>query len=167
MTVNMQPTYNVTQPIAYPGMPATMTSWDGDTYIVDKALAGSGSIGFGVACSLKVGTDPLTVVIGGTAALFRGISIRDITISPIGSPVARTAEGYYKGENIVLLSRGDIWVQIGATAGGVNPGDAVKFVTATGVFDSAGTITLANAQWMRGAAASGLALLRLNHPSAV
>ena len=36
MAVNLQPTYNVTQPIALPGMPATMTSWDGDTYIVDK-----------------------------------------------------------------------------------------------------------------------------------
>ena len=51
------------------------------------------------------------------------------------------------------MRRGDIWVQLGATAGGVNPGDAVKFVTATGVFDSAGTIMLANAHWMRGAAA--------------
>ena len=44
----------------------------------------------------------------------------------------------------------------------MQPGDAVKFITGTGAFDAAGTITLANAQWMRGAAAGGLALLRIN-----
>ena len=162
--VNLQPTYGVNQPIAYPGMPATMHGWDGDSYIVDKVAAAP--IPFGRAVSLKVGTDPLSVVLGGTAALFRGVTWRDITLMPIGVPVARTVEGYVPGENIGVMSRGDIWVQLGATAGGVNPGDAVKFVTATGVFDSAGTITLANAQWMRGAAASGLALLRIWSPLA-
>jgi len=158
MAVNLQPTYVTTQPVALPGMPATMHGWDADSFIVDKVAVNK--IGFGVAVSLKVGTDPLSVVIGGTAALFRGVTYRDITQPP------RTPEGYAAGENIGVMSRGDIWVQLGATAGGVNPGDAVKFVTATGVFDSAGTITIVNAHWMRGAAASGLALLRLYSPAA-
>lgn len=157
MAVNLQPTYAPTQPIALPGMPATMTTWDGDSFVVDKVAVAK--IGYGVACGLKVGTDPLTVVIGGTLPLFRGVSFRDITQPP------RSPEGYAAGETIGLMSRGDIWVQLGATAGGVNPGDAVKFVTGTGVFDSAGTIVLVNARWMRGAAANGLALLRLNSPT--
>jgi hypothetical protein len=156
MTINLQPTYGTTQPIAFPGMPATMHGWDADTFIADKALVAPAKIGFGLAVSLKVGTDPLTIVVGGTAALFRGVTYRDITQPP------RSPEGYAAGENVGVMSTGDIWVQLGATAGGVNPGDVVKFTTATGVFDSAGTITVANAQWMRGAAASGLALLRLN-----
>ena len=51
MAVNLQPTYNVTQPIALPGMPATEHGWDGDSYIVDKTLAAPNKIPFGVACS--------------------------------------------------------------------------------------------------------------------
>ena len=150
MTVNLQPTYSPTQPIALPGMPATEHGWDGDSYIVDKAA--TVRIPFGVACSLKVATDPLSVIIGGTAALFRGVSYRDITQPP------RAPEGYQAGENISLMSRGDIWVRV---ISAITAGDAVKF-DVNGIFGGAGLNIVANAQWMRGGAANSLCLLRLH-----
>jgi hypothetical protein len=150
MAVNLQPTYTGTQPIGLPGQPATEHGWDGDSFIVDKAA--TVRIPFGVACSLKVASDPLSVIIGGTAALFRGVSYRDITQPP------RSPEGYAAGENISLMVRGDIWVRpISAIAAG----DPVKF-DVNGLFGSAGLNIVANAQWMRGGAANGLALLRIH-----
>lgn len=157
MAVNLQPTYAVNQPIALPGMPGTMTTWDADSCIVDKAAVAN--IGFGLAVSLK-NTEPATVVIGGTAATFRGISVRDITLPPIS--VNRATEGYAPGENIGVMIRGDIWVTV---TDAVLVTDVPKFVTTTGVFAAAGTILLPHARWVRPAGAGGLALLRLGMPN--
>jgi len=157
MAVNLQPTYTTTQPIALPGMPATEHGWDADTYIVDKNAVAK--IGFGIAVqALTPATLANTVVIGAASdAVFLGVTYRDITQPP------RSPEGYAAGENIAVMTRGDIWVTVGGV-GAINPGAAVKVIAATGVFDAAGTITITGAQWMRGAAAGGLALLRLNRP---
>lgn len=162
--VNLQPSYPSYQPVAYAGMPATMTSWDAESYIVDKAAVAA--IPFGRAVSVKGASltdgSQRSIVLGGTAAVFLGVTYRDITQQP--NFVAQ-GDGYPAGWNAGVMTRGDIWVQVSSA---IAVTDAVKFITATGVFDVAGTITLANARWMRGASGAGqLALLRLNHPSAV
>ena len=131
---------------------------------MDKAA--TAAIPFGVAVSVKgvslTDGQPRSIIVGGTAAPCAGVTYRDITQMP--SYIAE-GNGYPAGWNAGVMSRGDIWVQVGSA---IAVGDAVKFVTATGVFSGAGTITLANCRWMRGAAQAGdLALLRVNFPSPV
>jgi hypothetical protein len=155
MPINLQPNYNVTQPIAFPGMPATMTTWDADTFTYDKDAVAR--LPFGVAVSRQAGSDGKVCVLGGTAAAFAGVTYRDIT----EMPVLPTVDGYPPGHNVGVMIRGDIWVLV---TDAVAVGDVPKFVTATGVFAAAGTILLPTARWMRGAGAGGLALLRLGMP---
>jgi len=162
MTINLQATYGVQQAVGYAGAPATMHGWDADSYIVDKAGA---VIPFGVAVSIKgnviaTGTER-SIIIGGTAAMFAGVTYRDITMPPIASG---GTEGYPPGWVAGVMTRGDMWVTV---TDAVAVGDVVKFVTATGVFAAAGTILLPHARWMRGAAAGGLAILRLGQPNAL
>jgi hypothetical protein len=152
----VQTTYPSVMPIAVPGMPATMTGWDADTKIVET-VAG---IGFGVAVSQ--GVSDKGIIIGG--AKFRGVTYRDVTLVP--TPTVTDIYPRYASAGVMV--RGDIWVLVGADA--VTAGDLAAYIPATGVITKttgAGTPTaIAGGRFTRGAAAGGLALLRLAGPYA-
>ena len=109
---------------------------------IDKARAGlvSGSksvkqtglcetaagIGFGLAVSQGAGDQG--VILGGTLAGFRGISVRDVTL---GAGV----DVYPQTSNVGVLTDGQIWV---VPAAAVAAGDPVHFDAATGALSNAG-----------------------------
>lgn len=130
-----------------PGMPATETGWDIDTRNVET-VAG---IGFGLAVSQ--GAADRGVIIGGTTAGFRGVTVRDVTLQ------SSQADKYLDGQEAGVMVRGDIWVTAVAA---VVAGGAVIFDGATGAFGVAAGETITKARWMTSAGAGGLAILRLN-----
>jgi hypothetical protein len=140
-----------------------MIGWDADTYIYDPA-AGATILPFGRAVSLKgvvVGTTERQVALGGAAATFRGVAIRDITQMP---KLAGT-DGYAAGWLVGVVWRGDVFVKAKSA---VTAGGAVLFDPATGEFGSHAscTIPVANAAYKRGAADQQIAILRLYGPQA-
>lgn len=148
----LQTTYSERMPIGAPGMPADMTTWDGDTGIVESA----GGIGFGLACSQ--GADPRGTLLGATAAaLFKGISVRNLALPPERNDI------YARYDNIALMFRGDIWVTVASV---VVAGEPVTFNSTTGVLSTLGAggsqFTIAGARWMTTqTTVGGLAICRL------
>jgi hypothetical protein len=138
----------------YPGMPATMPTWDADSLIVET-VAG---IGFGLA--VGIGAKDNTCVLGG-AANFVGVTYRDITLMPSALPGAPAVDTYPQGATAGVMVRGDIWVSPSEIVAAKDP---VVYDNTTGRFHktaAAGSTAVTNARWMRGGAANGLALLRI------
>lgn len=155
MAAAVQTTYAETLKPGKAGMVANMTDWDADTLIVET----DAGIGFGLA--VGQGTDPKQAVIGAaSAAAFRGISVRDVTLE------STDEDKYADGKNMAVLTRGDIWV---VTGGDVTAGADVTFAAATGVLSSAAAggsqFTIAGARWMTTAASGELAIVRLRGPT--
>lgn len=147
-----QTTYPTVMPIGVPGMPATMTTWDGDTRI-PETVAG---IGFGLAVSQ--GTTARGVIIGGTTAGFIGVTYRDITLMAACGFI----DLYPQYANAGVMVRGDVWVAVEAA---VAIGAAVIFNATTGQFGAATGQTITNAKWMTAQATpGGLAILRIRNP---
>lgn len=92
--------------------------FDADTGICET-VAG---LAFGIAVSQ--GSADKGVVIGGTRAGFRGITIRDITLE------SSQTDKYARYQNVGVMTRGKIWC---TPSHAVAAGDAVYFVAATGV----------------------------------
>lgn len=148
----VQTTYPTSIPVGYPGMPATMHGWDADSMIVET-VAG---IGFGLAVSK--GTSEKQIILGGTAAGFKGVTYRDITTVNNAS-----ADVYPRYAVAGVMLRGDIWVLVKEA---VLQTDAVAFDTATGKFGKTGQSVI-GARWMRNqSVVDGICLLRLNSPQA-
>lgn len=149
----VQTTYSENIAPAVNGMVANMTNWDADTRIVETATG----IPFGVA--VGQGAADKGAVLGASAGTgFVGISVRDVTLPP------RSAiDKYADGENMAVLTEGDIWVTVG---GDVTAGGDVTFAASTGVLSSAATsgtqFAITGARWMTGATNGGLAILRLS-----
>lgn len=143
----VQSTYSryLTEGVA--GAAATMHGWD-----VDSRICESASIGFGLACSQ--GSADNGAVLGG--ALFAGISVRDITV------VHTTADRYEEGDNMALMTRGDIWVTVGAD---VVKGNQGHYDSTTGVISDSGGVTIAGSRFMTTASSGGKAILRLGEAS--
>lgn len=144
----VQTTYSENQAIAFPGMPA-----DHDHSIDTRICETAAGIGFGVAVSQ--GTADKGALIGGaSAAVFVGVTVKDITV---------TDDEYAQYDNMGVMYRGTIWVTVG---GDVTAGGDVTFASTTGVLSSAaagGTqFTIAGARWMTDASSGGLAKLRLS-----
>jgi hypothetical protein len=83
-------------PTAQAGTIADMTEYNADTGIAE------GDIPFGRAVSR--GSADNGVIVGGST--FKGIAIRDVTIAHA------TADRYEAPDNVAVLNRGDIWVQV-------------------------------------------------------
>ena len=141
----IQPTYPTGMQPGLEGMPASMTTYDGDSMIVETAAG----IGFGLAVSQ--GTKDRTVVLGGAA--FKGVSYRDITLV---HDVANL-DKYKQYENIGIMVRGDIWVK---AAVAVTPADPPAYDVTTGAINKAGT-AIVGAKFMGSAGAGALVILRL------
>lgn len=151
----VQATYGERIPQAVAGQVANMTTFDADTRIVETPAG----IGFGVAVSQ--GTADKQVLLGGaSAAVFVGISMRDVTLDD-----PTNTDEYQEGENAAILTRGDIWV---TTGGAVSAGDEVVFDGTTGVLSSAAPgagvspFAIAGARWMTSAGNGELAIVRLS-----
>lgn len=146
----VQSSYSATQPIGFPGKPANMTNWDGDTRIAEATIP------FGVAC--QKGTADKSVIKGAAAATgFVGLSIADITL-----PIAN-GDNYVDGENVGIATEGDWFVTVG---GDVTEGGDVTFDSTTGVLSSAGTsgtqFAITGAKWMTTTASGGIGIVRLS-----
>ena len=143
----VQTTYKYPHDAAYPGM-VSGNDYDADTGIVETAAG----IGFGLAVSQ--GANDLGIIIGGTVAGFRGVTIRDVTLDPSKS------DTFAQYDNAGVLQEGKIWV---TPKEAVAAQDPVYFDPATGEFYK-GVATLATAvgpllgaRWVDSAAANGLA----------
>lgn len=145
----MQTEYNENMKAPSPG---TISSSDYDTRTgICETAAG---IGFGLAVSQGTLSDK-GVVIGGTLAKFRGISVKDITLGH------RTdVDEYHQYDNVGYLSRGTIWV---SPADAVAANDPVHFDGSTGRLTNAGGIgPIPGARWITSSGADGRAEVYLS-----
>lgn len=147
MTNVVQSSYSRYMTEGVAGAPATMHGWDADACILESTSAG-----FGLAVSQ--GSDANGVILGG--ALFRGVTIRDITL------VHTTADRYEQYDNLAVMTRGDIWVTVSED---VVKGNQAHYNTSTGAIgDSSGT-AIAGSRFMTSASSGGKAILRLGDAS--
>lgn len=133
--------------------PGTIAGSDYDTKtgIVETAAG----IGFGLA--VGYGTTATkgdqAVVLGGTLAKFRGISVKDVSLAvPQNSA---NVDKYLQYNNMAIITRGEVWA---SPAAAVAPNDAVHFDTTTGRLSNTGGIgPIKGAYWMDTAAQDGAA----------
>jgi hypothetical protein len=148
----LQTTYPDNIPVAVHGMPATMVGWDADTRIVEEAAG----IGFGLAVG-RSATNEKRIVLN--AAVPVGVTYRDITLIA----TATVVDVYPQYANAGVCYRGDIWLKSTVAINALV--DPVTYAQATGIIGkaavAAGIIAIPGARWMRGCAANGFALLRL------
>lgn len=129
-----QTEYLERQKKAVAGMVASMRSWDGITRSCET-VAG---LGFGLAVGR--GAADHGCILGGALGLFRGATIRDVTL--MGSQLDK----YVQYQNVGILTQGEIWVQVTGTPG---PGDPVHYSATTGIFAaSGGSGPVIGARWM-------------------
>lgn len=150
--MSAQTSYSIDQSVAYAGLIYALAPHD----IVSRAVETAAGVDFGVVVSR--GTDgEKQAVLGGATAL--GITVRSLERE--GSANGDIA--YTQYETAGIMREGYIWAVCPA---GCNPGDTVKYTTATGVLDSgaagAGETALANATWETVAAAGELAVVRIS-----
>ena len=106
-------------------------------------------IGFGLAVSRgTIATfGDNAVVLGGALAVFRGVSIRDVTLGQ---------DEYARYNNVGVLRKGMIWLE---PAVAIVAGDPVHYVSATGKFTNTGDIgPVKGARWETSCALNGRAL---------
>src|SRR5215218_6480978 len=89
----------------------------------------SPGIAFGRAVSQGTLSDE-GVILGGSLAGFRGVSIRDVTVRGDNGSV----DHYLPPDSMGVMESGDIWVE---PAGAVVAHAALYFAAATGLFDDA------------------------------
>jgi hypothetical protein len=112
------------------------------------------SIAFGVAVSQ--GSADKSVVKGGAAADFLGISVRDVTCGA-------EQDHYAVGQNMGYISEGQVWV---VTGGAVSAGDAVHFDATSGAISGASGHTITNARFVTSGASGERVLVELGAAAA-
>lgn len=144
MTGNIvQSSYNRYMTAGAPGAAATTHGWDADTKQAE------GTIPFGLAVSKGVADDGAVKA----STLFIGVSMRDVTI------VHDTPDQYEEGDNMAVMTRGDIWVRAKEA---VVAQTAVKYDTSTGELGKAAGTAITGAVWKTSADAGAMAICRLN-----
>ena len=137
----IQTSYKKYASAAQVGMPGSTIAFDSDTGIVQDD-----PIAFGLAVSMGSDNDQ-SAVLGQPSGHrgFWGISMADNTLANLA---ATETDEYQVGENIGILTKGDIWV---APATNVAAGGAVYFNSATGALGDSGianAVLIAGAKWM-------------------
>lgn len=137
-----------------PPSPGTIAGQDyqTDTGICEQASPG---IPFGRAVSQGSLSDQ-GVILGGTAAGFRGLSVRDITLRGDLAVV----DAYLPPNSVGLLTEGPMWVEP-ATA--VSANDAVYFNGTTGQLsnNASGTQLIKGARWKTSCGVGGRAIVEI------
>jgi hypothetical protein len=147
-----QSTYS--ERMAPPGPGVVAGQMDNARIVTGIAETASPGIPFGRAVSQGSSSDQ-GVVIGGTLAGFRGVSIRDVTL-----PGSRTVlDAYLPPDSVGVLESGDIWVEPTVA---VNANDPVWFNATTGTFNkSTGIGPIIGARWKTSCGVGGRAILSL------
>jgi hypothetical protein len=117
----------------------------------------SPGIPFGRAVSQGALSDQ-GVIIGGSLAGFRGVSVRDVALSVTGRTVL---DAFLPADSLSVLEEGDIWVEPNEA---VTAHAAVYFVAATGLFsdNASGAIgPIPGAYWKTSCGIGGRAILAL------
>lgn len=150
--MSVQTSYSINQTKALPGGIADLNPKD----VVSRLVETSAGIPFGRAVGR--GTAENQTVIG--SANFIGISIRSLDREATNSSGDIQYDQY---DTCGVMQRGYIWADCPS---GCSPGNAVKYVTATGVLNSgtasAGETQVDGATWETTAAAGEVGLIRLN-----
>jgi hypothetical protein len=142
----VQTTYSENMRAGLPGL-VVGSDYDIDTGNCETAAG----LAFGIAVSQ--GAADKGVIIGGTRAGFRGITVRDVTLE------SDQLDKYAQYQNVGVLTRGKIWVTVAAAVAAHDP---VHFVAATGVLTNTGAEGPVNgARYVTSAAINGLALVEL------
>lgn len=121
----VQATYAENIRPAVAGMIANLRDWDGITRNCETA----DGIGFGLAVSRGANKES-GCVLGGALTIFLGVSHRDTTVDQ------DTPDEYAENQNVGILTKGEIWVQV---TGSPDPSDPVDYDTTTGVFSANGS----------------------------
>lgn len=117
----------------------------------------SPGIPFGRAVSQGSASDQ-GVIIGGTLAGFRGVTIRDVTLR--GDRAADELDAYQVPDNVGILESGDIWVEPTVA---VAANDVVWFNATTGTFNiSTGIGPIPGARFKTSCGIGGRAILSLD-----
>lgn len=146
----LQTTYSATMKPAIAGMVANMEI----SNTISRQIETAAGIGFGVV--VVQGADDNGVRLPDASHLaFRGITVLDPTRDP------QNGDKYAQYDTAAVLTRGVIWVTVGAA---VAAGDPAYFVPATGVITNVATSNTAipDGIFDSSAASGGLAKLRLN-----
>lgn len=133
----LQTSYSERMPIGYPGMPATMVGYDAASLICESATIPFGRV-------VSQGSAHNGALLGATAAaLFRGISVRNIAINP-----SNEGDQYVQYDNMSAMIRGEMWVEVEYV---VVAGEPVTYDTVTGMLSTLATsgtqLLLAGARW--------------------
>jgi hypothetical protein len=149
-----QSTYTATMAAGVEGMVATM--WGGHTEIESRICETVAGISFGRAVSQGAGAKG--AIVGGTAAGFLGVTVRDATLV---TNQGQTVDLYQRYQNMGVINSGDIWV---VAVNGCTVGAAATFDGTTGQINpAAGGLAIAGSKWLTSATAGNLACLRLTH----
>lgn len=130
-----------------------------DRAMVTTGLAETASPGIPFGRAVSQGTlSDQGVVLGGTLAGFRGVSIRDVTLR--GDHVVGL-DAYLPPDNVGVMESGDIWVEPNEA---VTAHAAVYFVAATGLFSDNATGALGpipGAYWKTSCGIGGRAIVSI------
>lgn len=147
MAIAAQTTYSERMAPPSPGSPSG-SDYDTITGLCETTAPG---IPFGRAVSQGTLSDK-GMVLGGTLAAFRGVSLKDITL-------ASEQDAYLPPNSMGVVHRGLVWVEPTVA---VNANDPVWFNAATGTFNkSTGLGPIKGARWETSCGVGGRALLQL------
>jgi hypothetical protein len=150
-----QTTYN--ERIA-PPLPGTIAGqMDNSRVITGICETAAPGIPFGRAVCQGASSDYGVILGGATAADFRGVSIRDVTLR--GDVASANLDAYQPPNSVGVLESGDIWV---APAVAVAVKDPVTYVAATGIFSNTGGVAVSRGKWKTSCGVGGMAILSLS-----
>lgn len=142
----VQTTFNRYINVGQVGMPATTTGWDISTRIAEDPTLTDG-IPFGVVVCQGTLHGNRSAGLGElSGSVVIGVTVADHTLPPLTTGVP--ADHYSDGDNMGVLTRGDIWVSAGDT---VAAGGAVYFNSSTGQLGASGisnAVLLKGAMWL-------------------
>jgi hypothetical protein len=146
-----QTTYSET--MAAPGPGTVAGQMDNARVVTGICETASPGIPFGRAVSQGSASDQ-GVLIGGTLAGFRGVSVRDVTLAHTD-----VVDAFLPPDSLAVLESGDIWVEPTVA---VNANDVVWFNATTGTFNkSTGLGPIPGAKWKTSCGIGGRAILSL------
>lgn len=136
-----------------PPMPGVIAGSDYDTETGICETAGPGGIPFGRAVAQGTLSDQ-GVILGGAAATFRGLSVRDVTLGA-------EHDVYLPPNNVGIMHRGTMWVE---PSHAVAANDLVYFTAATGILtnQSGGNVAIKSARWKTACGTGGRAVVALD-----
>ena len=143
----LQTTYIQYEPVAQLGTVASMANYNIDARIADD-VAGTG-IGFGLAVCQGGTHGDASVALGETSgSVFVGITLADPTLPNLAGNVAgQFTDKYSDGDNIAVLTLGDVWV---APATSVVIGTQGYFNSVTGALGASSisnAVAIAGSRW--------------------